>query len=122
MNIRTLSFVFAAVFVAVGLLGVMTAPGTLLLGVFEVDMLHNLFHLISGAVFAVVGAGIAGPGKEKDTFKVFGLVYALVAIVGLVQGTTVGGLFGVNMADNILHVVIALAALAVGFLGKNSTV
>jgi hypothetical protein len=121
MNIRTLTWVFAAVFIVVGLVGVMTEPGALMFGLFEVDMLHNLTHIISGAVFALVGVGLAGQGKEKYLFQVFGLLYALVALVGFIQGYTVAGLFGVNLADNALHAVIALVALAIGFLGKKTS-
>lgn len=122
MNIRTVTLIFAAVFVIIGLLGFIPAatPGGLLFGVFAVDMIHNLVHLISGMVLAVVGAGIAGVGKERVVFQILGAVYALVALVGLIQGYTVAGLFGVNMADNVLHIVIALAALATGFLTKPS--
>ncbi len=46
---------------------------------------------------------------------VFGVVYTIVAIVGLVQGDTVLGLFAVNAAENILHVLLAVVFLAIGF-------
>lgn len=118
MNLRTLIWVFAAVFIIVGLVGVMTEPGTLMLGIFQVDFLHNLVHLISGAVFALVGVGLAGQNKERYVFQVFGIFYALITLVGFIQGYTVAGLIGVNMADNLLHLAIAVVALCIGFLCK----
>jgi hypothetical protein len=48
-------------------------------------------------------------------FQVFGVVYGLVTVVGFLQGDTVLGLIGVNMADNVLHLAIAAVALYAGF-------
>lgn len=113
--IKKLAWVLAIIFVAVGILGFVpgvTANG-LLLGIFEVDTLHNLVHLISGLVFAWGAAA-----SEKTTvavFKVFGIVYAIVAVVGLVQGDTVLGLIATNTADHVLHLVLAVVLLYVGF-------
>jgi hypothetical protein len=56
-----------------------------------------------------------GSGKYASLyFKVFGVVYALVAVIGLTMSGLVLGMM-MNMADNILHVVIAAAALWIGF-------
>ncbi len=48
-------------------------------------------------------------------FKVFGVVYALVTVIGFAQGDTVLSLITVNVADNLLQVAIAVSALALGF-------
>lgn len=117
MNTQKLAWVFAIVFIAVGILGFVpgiTSSGHLL-GIFEVDMVHNIIHLLSGIVAAL--AAMSSAAHARLYFKVFGVVYALVAVIGLVQGSTVLGLIGVNMADNLLHIVIAVAALAIGFMG-----
>jgi hypothetical protein len=42
-------------------------------------------------------------------------VYALVTVVGFVQGNTVLGILPVNLADNFLHLVIAAVSLYLGF-------
>lgn len=113
--LKTLSTVFGAVFLLVGVLGFVPGVTTdegLLLGIFQVSPLHNMIHILSG-VAALLAA------KTEDYaqlyFRVFGAVYAVVALVGLVQGDTVLGLIDVNMADNLLHVVLAVALLGVGF-------
>jgi hypothetical protein len=80
-----------------------------------VNTLHNIIHLLTG-IFALVLA----KNSAKMFFKVFGVVYLIVTIVGFVQGGTVLGLFGVNMADNVLHLVIAAFALWLGFMKKES--
>lgn len=121
MNTQKLAWVFAIVFLAVGVLGFVPGitSGGHLLGIFEVDALHNSIHLLSGIVAAI--AAMSSAAYSRLYFKVFGGVYALVAIVGLVQGNSVLGLIGVNMADNLLHIVIAGAALAIGFMGSKDT-
>lgn len=113
--LKKLSVLFGVVFLAIGVLGFVpgvTTDEDLLLGIFQVDTLHNLIHILSG-VAALVAA------KSEDYaqlyFRIFGAVYALVAVVGLVQGDTVLGLIDINAADNILHIVLAVAILGIGF-------
>lgn len=85
-----------------------------LLGLFQVDGTHNLVHVLSGLVF------LAAASQERWSrlaFQVFGVVYALVTAVGFMVGNggSVLGLFHVNTADNLLHLVLALAFLYLGF-------
>ncbi|MEK7613622.1 MAG: DUF4383 domain-containing protein [Patescibacteria group bacterium] len=113
--IQKLAWIFAVVFLAVGVLGFVpgiTSDG-MLLGIFEVDMVHNIIHLVSGAVFAY--AAMQSAKMSKMVFKVFGVIYAIVAVVGLMQGDTVLGLIATNMADHVLHVILAVAMLYIGF-------
>ncbi len=112
MNLSQFVKWFGIVLLAVGALGFVpgvTADGRLL-GVFEVDALHNVIHLLTGALALVFAA------KSPKTFlQVFGVVYLLVAVLGLVQGGDILGLMTVNGADNVLHIVIAALALYYGF-------
>lgn len=120
MNTQKLAKLFGIIFIAVGILGFIpgiTSNGHLL-GIFEVDTLHNVIHLLSGIV-ALMCAG--STMKAKTYFKVFGVVYGLVTVLGFLNGATVLGLIGVNVADNLLQLVISVAALAIGFGGKKSS-
>ena len=120
MSIKTWAMVFGVVFLVVGILGFVpgiTSDGHLL-GIFEVDTTHNVIHVLSGILALLAGMG-AGT-YARLYFKVFGVVYALVTVLGFVQGDNVLGLIGVNMADNILHLVIALLALWIGFGMKDN--
>ena len=111
------NFVLAlgAVFVLIGVLGFVPAltPNDQLLGIFAVDTVHNVVHLVSGLV--AFGAVLAGSARLYA--QVFGVVYGLVTVLGFLggDGTEILGLFHVNTADNFLHVAIALSALYVGF-------
>ena len=44
----------------------------------------------------------------------FGGVYAIVTLIGLIDGEDVLGLLPVNPADNILHILLTVAALGAG--------
>lgn len=115
---QKLAWVFGIVLTLVGVLGFVPGITTdgMMLGIFEVDTLHNVIHLLTGvlAIVAAMGAGT----YVRLYFQVFGVVYALVALVGLVQGSTVLGLIGVNMADNVLHIALAAILLYAGFFMK----
>jgi len=113
---QSLAKIFGYVLIAVGILGFVpgiTSDAGNLLGIFHVDTLHNIIHLLTG-VLALLAA--RGTGEYvRLYFQVFGVVYAIVAVAGFLQGDTVLGLFGVNTADNLLHIVIAAIALYAGF-------
>lgn len=119
--LKKLSAVFGIVFVLIGVLGFVPAfvPDGRLLGLFQVDAVHNLIHLLSGA--AALAAAATSARYAKLYFQVFGVVYAIVAIGGFLPFLQFGddmkllGLTHVDMADNLLHVVIAAAALYIGF-------
>lgn len=122
MTLTTWGWIFGAVFTVIGILGFVpgaVTPDGLLLGIFSVDPMHNIVHLLTGiiAIVAVWGAG----SYARMYFKVFGVIYTLVTIVGFVQGDSVLGLMTVNMADNALHLVVALVALWLGFGMKEAS-
>ncbi len=113
--LKKLSLLFGIVFLAVGILGFVpgvTNDQDLLLGIFQVSALHNMVHILSGLA-AVLAA--KNDSYAQLYFRIFGSVYALVAVVGFIQGDTVLGLFDINMADNWLHTVLAVAILGIGF-------
>jgi len=115
---QKLARVFGYVFVAVGVLGFVpgVTSGGQLLGIFQVDTLHNIVHLLTG-VLALVAASGAGT-NARLYFQVFGVVYALVTVLGFLSGSVLGMV--TNGADNVLHLVIAAVALYVGFGKKES--
>lgn len=121
MGLTKLAWVFAAVFILAGVLGFIPGITTngMLLGIFQVDMLHNLIHLISG-IAAAVAASMSARAASMY-FKGFGIIYAIVTVIGFVQMDTVLGLIMVNSADNLLHLVFTVALLGIGFGMKPHT-
>ena len=118
--LKAAAILFGIVFLIVGALGFAPAVTTqmngmpMLLGIFHVNTAHNIVHLASGAVFLL--SGLASTGAARAFFRIFGLVYAVVAVLGFLQGD--GLLLGVisnNMPDVWLHVVLAAIMLLLGF-------
>lgn len=110
MMTKKLVMVIGVVFILVGILGFFNDP---VLGLFDVDLVHNFIHLGSG-ILALVFA-MKGTYAAKTYAKVLGIVYGLVAVIGLFSEDSILGLFTANSADDWLHVVLALVILAVGF-------
>lgn len=118
---QKLAWIFGAVLVVVGVLGFV--PGVtnngMLLGIFQVDTIHNIIHLLTGVVAIVAAMGTGS--YVRLFFQVFGVVYAVVAVVGFIQGDTVLGLIMTNMADHVLHLVLAVIFLYAGFMMKSGS-
>ena len=116
---QTLAYVFGAILVLFGVLGFVPGitDGDMLLGIFMVSSLHNLIHLVTG--LAAIAAAY-GMYSTRLFFQVFGVVYALVAVLGFVMGGNILGLIMTNMADHLLHLVLAAAFLYLGFMAKDS--
>jgi hypothetical protein len=116
--VKPLTFILGAVLLVVGIAGFVSAlvPGGMLLGLFEVNTIHNVIHILSGVV--ALWAASSGHAYARMYLIVFGLVYGLVAILGFAMDGNVLGLFHANMYDNYLHTAIAVACLAVGFGSK----
>jgi hypothetical protein len=115
--LNTIAKVFGIVLVAIGVLGFIPAltPDNHLLGIFHVDAIHNVIHLASGIV--ALAAGFASDKAARMYFQIFGIVYGLVAVLGIFSGNNdILGLIANNTADVILHILIAGSALYFGFV------
>jgi len=114
--VKSAAILFGIVFLAIGILGFVPAitKDEMLLGIFHVNMLHNIVHLATGAVGLL--CGMAGFGASRTYFRIFGIIYALVAVLGFYYGDQpLLGLIANNTADTWLHVVIAGVSLLLGF-------
>lgn len=114
---------FGIVFLLIGVLGFVpgiTNDEGMLLGIFHVDAIHNIIHIVFGIL--AFWMGMSGEAGAKNYFKLVGVVYGLVAVLGFFQGDSdmILGIFHNNMADTWLHIVLALIALYVGFSGGSS--
>ncbi len=120
---RILALVLGIVLTLVGIMGFFVSssmsPGNLL--GFDVDVVHNIIHLLTGLVAL---ASVYG-GWSRRFNQIFGIIYLVVALAGLIPALYFDGrllgLMHVNAADNVLHWVIALAAIIVGFFVREYT-
>ena len=113
---KTLGMLFGIVFLAIGILGFVPGVTTndMLLGIFMVNAAHSVVHIVSGVIFLI--ASMSGVGAARLWFQIFGLIYAVVAIMGFVVGNgMIFNLISNNTADTWLHVVLAAVMLLIGF-------
>ena len=120
------AYLTGAVLVLVGIIGFLAdsafdtgsgIDGDKLLGIFEVNGIHNLVHIASGLLLLAVA-------RKRATARygviAFGLVYAVVTLIGLADGEDVLGLIPVNPADNVLHIALSALGLITGFMSRGS--
>lgn len=117
---RLVATIFGAVYLVVGALGFavtggvgfIATEGNLLLGVFEVNPLHNIAHLLIGAALLI--AGLSNARAAKAVNIAVGAVYLLLGVVGFFLVDTALNILALNTADHFLHLASALVLLGVG--------
>jgi hypothetical protein len=117
---RIVATIFGAVYILVGLLGFavtggvgfIATEGGLLLGIFEVNPLHNIAHLLIGAALLI--AGLWSVSAAKGVNVTIGAVYLLLGIVGFFIAESALNILALNTADHFLHLASALVLLGVG--------
>lgn len=131
--VQLVAAVVGAVFLVIGVLGFVPGITTgydrlgaagsgstaMLLGVFQVSVLHNIVHLL----FGVAGLALARTAAGARNFLVGGgIVYAVLWIYGLViPMDSAADFVPLNPADNWLHLVLAVGMIALGVgLGRSA--
>ena len=124
---RLVATVFGAVYILVGLLGFavtggvgfLATEGGMLLGIFMVNPLHNVAHLLIGAALLI--AGLVSARAAKTVNIVVGAAYLLLGIVGFFLVGTALNILALNTADHILHLASAIVLLGTGLALDRST-
>jgi hypothetical protein len=124
---RLLATVFGIAYVLIGIagffvtsgVGFFDTPGGLLLGIFEVNLFHNVAHIVIGA--ALLLAGLSGVRASKTVNSVVGAAYLVLGIVGLFVVGSAFNILAINGADNVLHFGSAALLLAVALGAERGT-
>lgn len=130
-NIQKAALAVGAVFLLVGVLGfipgVTTDFGELsfagpeshahLLGIFQISILHNIVHLLFGVAGVTMAKTVAG----AYNFLLWGgIIYAVLFVYGLVVPEESSANFvPLNLADDLLHLVLALGMIGLAFALKD---
>lgn len=117
---RLIAVIFGAVYIVVGLLGFTVTSGVsflatrggMLLGLFMVNPLHNVAHLLIGAALLI--SGLVSVRTAKITNTVIGAAYLLLGIVGFFLVGTAANVLALNTFDHFLHLGSAILLLAIG--------
>jgi 4-hydroxybenzoate polyprenyltransferase len=88
--------------------------GAMLLGLFNVSVLHNVVHLL----FGVAGFLLARTAPLAKAYLIGGgVIYLLLFIYGLViDRDSAANFVPLNNADNWLHLVLAIGMIGLGVL------
>lgn len=123
---RLVAVIFGAVYLVVGALGFavtggvgfIATEGGMLLGIFEVNPLHNVAHLLIGAALLI--AGLSSVVAAKWVNIIVGAVYVLLGIVGFFLTGTAANILALNTFDHFLHLASAIVLLGVGLAAERS--
>ncbi len=137
MNTRTFAMIFGIVFLIVGAGGFI--PGLNMmdhsghaadaditvrsffgyeLGMFPVNVLHNIVHLLFG-IWGVLA--YRSYGGARTYFRAVAIIYALLTVLGLLPATnTTFGLIPIYGNDVWLHALLALVAAYFGWVNRDT--
>jgi hypothetical protein len=126
--IQLAALVVGVVFLLVGILGFIPGittnygemafaghqSGAMLLGLFQVSVLHNIVHLL----FGIAGLALARTVAGARNFLIYGgVIYAVLWLYGLlIDQASAANFVPVNTADNWLHLLLAVVMIGLGFL------
>ncbi|GCE29110.1 hypothetical protein KDA_45940 [Dictyobacter alpinus] len=130
---RVVALVIGVIFLLLGIIGFVTPPenstGVIaILGIFDSDTIHNVLYVVVG----LLGIASAFTGWERRFNQVFGIVFVLLAVLGIIPqlyfpagsyGNDKGLFLGIthlNAGDHILHLITGLIAAGVGFFLKGT--
>lgn len=132
LTLHNTALVLGWVFLAVGVLGFIPGitsnygamafaghdSGAMLLGVFQVSVLHNIVHLLFGAA----GLYFARTGRMARGYLIGGgAIYLVLWIYGLITMSSMSADFvPMNAADDWLHLVLGVVMVGLGiWLGRD---
>ena len=122
---QSIAKLFGVVFILVGVLGFfsgsMNMSTGMELGLFPVNLLHNVVHILIG----LWGLAAARSAAGATTYcKQVGVLYLLLTIIGFIPSLTdqLANLVPLGGNDRYLHLVLAAVLLYFGFMGGSKQV
>lgn len=125
-TVQRVAQIFGIVFILVAIVGFITpggmsmdaaAPG-MMLGMFPVNLLHNIVHLLFGLWGLAASRSWAG---SKQYATMAGGIYLVLAILGFIAPDGFG-LVPLGGHDRWLHIVLAAALLYFGMTAKGDAI
>lgn len=126
--VQTASLIVGIVFLIVGVAGFIPGLTTdmsgmnmaghtseaMLMGIFQISVLHNLVHLL----FGVAGVLFSRAARASRNYLIWGgVIYLVLWVYGLIFANDSGANFvPLNNADNWLHLILGVGMLLLGIL------
>jgi hypothetical protein len=118
MLLRRYAQILGVVLILVGLLGLLLGE-RVWLGVLNVDLFEDIVHLVTGGLLAFVGFSERGGEYARSVVGGLGVVYLLVGLLGFATPALFGLLpHGYSVFDNLLHLALGIASIAVVFYSQ----
>src|SRR5438105_10295811 len=122
--VQMAALIFGAIYLAVGVLGFLpflggsfTLTNTKLLGLFNINLLHNLVHVVIGIAGLAAGASLA---NSRMFCQVFGVILLLLGVLGVFIANPLRLLY-IGGLDIALHLVTGAVLAYFGFAATVST-
>jgi hypothetical protein len=127
-SVQKAALAVGAVFLLVGILGFIPGVTTnydqlagagheseaLLLGIFQVSILHNIVHLLFGAAGIALARSVAG---ARNYLIWGGAIYLVLWLYGMfIDHESTANFVPLNTADNWLHFILGIGMIALGLL------
>jgi len=123
-----LALVFGADYLLVGIIGFFVtgfdnfagnSQHEMLIGLFMINPLHNIAHILVGVAGLVLARTLAG--ARTYGWLLAGL-YAVLFVYGLIAVGQSWDFLNVNAGDNVLHIATAVVGLVIALLPVRTTV
>jgi len=123
-----LALAFGAVYLLVGIVGFFVtgfdnfadnSQSEMLLGIFMINPLHNIAHILVGVVGLVLGRTLAG---ARTYGWLLAVLYGVLFVYGLIAVGEDWDFLNINAADNVLHIATAAVGLVIALLPVRATV
>lgn len=111
---RTVALVLGAVYLLVGVIGFIVVPGGEghVAGLFPVNWLHNIVHILIGAALLY---GATSTGAAIVVSRIMGILLVVISLLG-VPFPDGFGLLPIGGADILLHLGSGVVLLYIGFM------
>ena len=123
-----LGLAFGAVYLLVGIVGFFVTgfddffahdTNEKLLGIFEINGMHNVVHILIGVAGLVLSRTLAG---ARTYGWLLAVGYGAAFIYGLLAINKDWDFLSINTADNVLHILTALVGLVIALLPVRNAV
>jgi len=117
-----LALAFGAVYLLVGIVGFFVtgfdnfadnAQDERLIGLFMINPLHNVAHILVGVLGLALGRTLAG---ARTYGWLLAVLYAALFVYGLIAAGKSWDFLNINGADNVLHILTAVVGVVIATL------
>jgi hypothetical protein len=125
---QLLALVFGAVYLLVGIIGFFVtgfdnfagnSQHEMLIGLFMINPLHNIAHILVGVAGLALGRTLAG---ARTYGWMLAVLYAALFVYGLIAVGKSWDFLNINAGDNVLHILTAVVGLVIALMPVRNAV